>query len=484
MSHKCYFTKLDNVRSSKNADKMLRATAQMNDVWVGLDVNDGDTGIFFYPDCVLSENFQDLAKLRRWDDDSQKYISYLKEGRVKAVKLRKERSEGLFVNMSSGEVCELFNLKSIKLEDELPEHDVYKVWKPRVKVPKTSDGITPIKIGEYTTFPKHMNTSQFKAVATSVWKSLENGGVMSVSLKTHGTSSRAGYIKAPRDFNTVERLRIKLFNDFAKNTSKFCKTSTLLTNYIPFNTNLVIKIKKYLNIVKSKIWQKARNYEVSMINKALDTIDEDGQYKYIYGTRNVILTPDKLKGGFHDPSFRNRSNNIRFSLDKDEIVYFEVLGYEGLDSPIMATYKDKPYDYGIINGEFACQVYRVVKSDKDLSVLDMERRCEELKISTVSRLDDLKVFDDFESYEDFINYIKKMLTLSESVKKFSYLNDNGEHVNTKYNHTNEGIVVRIDSISSNKPLLAKWKTFKFAEEEGITFQNITDGGVELNHEQG
>ena len=481
MSEKCYFSKLESVQKSKNADKMLRATVQMNEVWVGLDDVEGDTGVFFYPDCVLSDDFQDVAATRRWDDENKKYVSYLKGGRVKAVELRKERSEGLFVKMSASNVCELFGLKSVNIDDPLPEGDVYKVWKPKVKTPKNFDGVAAIKVGEYTSFPKHMDTSQFKAISKSMWSALESGGLVSVSLKIHGTSSRAGYVKVPRKFSFLEQFSITSRNNLAKLNAKACKFLNKIVYHLPMGT-LGSKVGKLVNVSKQSVWQKARNHEVKLLNRTLDTIEEDGCYDTVYGTRNVIMTPDKVKGGYHDPSFRDKSNSIRFRLNKDEVVYFEVLGYEVFNSPIMATYKDKPYDYGIPNGDFACQVYRITQDGKDLSVLDMEQRCEQLNVTPVLRLTDLKSISDFKDYSSFIDFIKSSLIESEKVNMFEYRCDRGGVKKLKYDHTNEGIVVRLDTEGQDKPMLAKWKTFQFTEEEGITFQNIED--VEMNQEQG
>lgn len=67
-------------------------------------MSEGDTGLYFYPDAVIAEKFQDEHGLRKFDETSGKYKSHLDDGRVRVTKLRKMYSDGLFVPMTK-EAC-------------------------------------------------------------------------------------------------------------------------------------------------------------------------------------------------------------------------------------------------------------------------------------------------------------------------------------------------------------------------------------------
>ena len=67
------------------------------------------------------------------------------------------------------------------------------------------------------------------------------------------------------------------------------------------------------------------------------------EWKHLIGTRRVILGKNKEKdaNGFHPVSFREQAaepfmNNLR----KGETVYYEVVGYEGSERPIMGSHSN------------------------------------------------------------------------------------------------------------------------------------------------
>lgn len=88
MSQKVFFVKPEKVFRSPNADKMMVAEIYGVPLWVGLDVTEKTTGLFFYPDPILTDAFQDAFGLAYVDEFGVRK-TYLNKGRVVAQKLRK-----------------------------------------------------------------------------------------------------------------------------------------------------------------------------------------------------------------------------------------------------------------------------------------------------------------------------------------------------------------------------------------------------------
>ena len=96
--------KLNNLRKHANADRLQVATIDGNNVITDLRAKEGDYYVFFPLESTLNKEF--LSWSNSFEDSSQNNNKeakgfFNKHGRVRAIKLRGERSEGYIVPLDS-----------------------------------------------------------------------------------------------------------------------------------------------------------------------------------------------------------------------------------------------------------------------------------------------------------------------------------------------------------------------------------------------
>ena len=99
-----YITKLKNVRKHPNADRLQLAECFGNTVVVSLDYTEGQLGIYFPSDGQLSTEFAEINNLLRKKDENGNNIGgYMDPDKrnVTAIKLRGEKSDGIFLPLTS-----------------------------------------------------------------------------------------------------------------------------------------------------------------------------------------------------------------------------------------------------------------------------------------------------------------------------------------------------------------------------------------------
>ena len=197
-----------------------------------------------------------------------------------------------------------------------------------------------------------------------------------------------------------------------------------------------------------------------------------GDYQIVNGSRRVILTEEKKieDSGYHSTSFRDKSSYFKENLEKDVVVFYEVVGWENENTPIMAKGPNGFYDYGIPKGEFAIQVYRITKNGVDLPVKEMEEYAiSVLNLAPVYRPVDMYHVNDH-SFSDVMGIISKQFEKSAKVPCFGYIDEGCNSRLTHYTHVNEGIVIRMDPppmlADIRPPKFFKLKRPEFYEEEG------------------
>lgn len=104
MAYCGYVTTLKNVRPHSNADRMKLADCFGNTICVGIDAAEGEIGVYFPTDGQLSVEYcaqNDLV--RRKDENGNPAGGYLdpEKRNIRAIKLRGEKSDGLFMPLSS-----------------------------------------------------------------------------------------------------------------------------------------------------------------------------------------------------------------------------------------------------------------------------------------------------------------------------------------------------------------------------------------------
>ena len=475
--YKAYITALTNVRPHPNADRLLLADVFGNTVCVSTDYTEGQVGIYFPTDGQLSVEFAEKNNLLRKKDDAGNNIGgYMDPNKrnVTAIRLRGEKSDGLFLSLSALNYCYAHGDAPIELrvgdviDGCVNGHDICTKYIPRRPDPsrahggnKTRKHKTPVA----PLFKEHADTEQL-AYNLSAFRP---GDEIEITLKMHGTSQRTGY----------------------------------LPTLIGYEDSEVCRIKNAWHKMWHELFPKWFDYEEQ----------HDGEpiydWGYVSGTRRVVL--ENYEGGFYgDNIFREQHSKIfEGKLWKGETVYYEVVGFTTSGVPIMASadnkklndkefikqygrlttfsYGCKPYSDTCLPCVSVCggapqsdiYVYRMTMTNEDGDVIEytpdfMRYRCEQMGIKTVPVMwkgtipefeDVLYVDRDGDDFadEDEIVLVKKADAGEWILNKAEQYYDGPDPIGKT--HVREGVVVRI----TNRPKFTayKHKNFSFKVLEGI-----------------
>ena len=412
--YKAYITKITNLRKHSNADRLLVGECFGNNVIVSLDTKEGDVGVYFPVDGKLSEEFATINDLvRRKDEFGNPCGGYLdpEKRNITAIKLRGEKSDGLFVPLTSlSKFTDITKLEVGLAFDTLNGKQICEKYIPN-RPNRCGCGCSQhtskkkIKVNEYPQFTEHVDTEQ---LAYNI-NNFKKGDICYITLKMHGTSQRTA--------NTLHEKEIK---------PNFIQR---LFGRKPF---------------------KIRQYEVVSGTRrvVLDSFEKDTSY---YGG-------DLFRKQWHD-FFAKR-------LHEGEEVFYEVLGYTDSGRLIMGEAdnkktKDKEFiaQYGATTrftdgcepNNCVAYVYRMTYTSPEGVVIEyptelVQRRCDEMGIPFVP------------VFEKFI-----FTTKANLMKRVEKYYDGTDPVGKT--HIREGVVVRIDNRPTFKAY--KHKNFNFKVLEGI-----------------
>lgn len=447
MSEHCgYVVKVNELRKHPNADRLNIATFFGNDTCVSLDIVKGEIGIYFPVDLQLSEEFCLENHLLRKKPDGTPDIGYMdpKKRNVTAVRLRGEKSDGLFLPLKCVAYTGI-NLDELNIGDTvttLNGHEICKKYIPirkhysaDNKVNKTRKKKVPIA----PLFVEHADTEQL-AYNMGAFK---NGDLVEITLKMHGTSGRTGYL--PR-----------------------------LVDIVPTNVFAV-----FCEI-------KDRNRKLNKLQKTMIAyFDKHSRPKYdwglVSGTRRTVL--DSFNGGFYGSNeFREKHEKVfEGKLHKDETVYYEIVGFTDNGTPIMPKASNKKlnnkefikqygeetvFSYGCDpdNKKSDLYVYRMTTTNEDGDVVEytpdfMRYRCEQMGVKCVPLL-----------WRDFI---PEEVNPGEYIKEIAERYYDGPDPIGK-THVREGVVCRI----LNRPGFAayKHKNYDFKCLSGIAVAQAEASG--------
>lgn len=288
--HCGYVTTLKDVRPHPNADKLVLATCFVNTVCVAKDkYTEGEIGVYFPVDLQLSMEFCQknglLAVYENGKNVSGGYMDPAKRN-VKAIKLRGEQSDGLFLPLS----CLAYtgvDMDSLNIGDTITTvngHEICRKYIPRGKHQATAAGgagkrakrkakrsIAPV-------FYEHIDTEQL-AYNLHMFKP---GDLIEITRKLHGTSARTSHTKVLKGFK-----------------------------------------RTFLDII---------------LRREGTPIYDWG---YVSGTRRTVL--DTFDGGFYGSNeFRKPYHDFfEGKLLKGETVYYEIVGFTHEGQPIMGVCNNK-----------------------------------------------------------------------------------------------------------------------------------------------
>ena len=471
--YKAYITTLKNVRKHPNADKLLLADCFGNTVCVSLDYTEGMVGVYFPTAGKLSEEFCTQHNLvRKKDENGVNIGGYMdpEKRNVTAIKLRGEKSDGLFMPISCLDYCfdkgtAAENLAVGDTIDVVNGHLICEKYIPK-KANRTSAGGAGTRAHRRAkrsiapTFFEHADTEQL-AYNLAAFKP---GDLVEITLKMHGTSQRTGYLK------------------IYKETKK------------------------------------------TILDKILRRDGKDiYDWGYVTGTRRVVL--DSFDGGFYGSNaFREpHAKAFEGKLWKGETVYYEVVGFTDTGAPIMGSCgndklgkdfikqygKETIFSYGCEPNSSSVEflgsgttdfegvavpttmykikeklpqsdiyVYRMTMTNEDGEVVEytpdfMRYRCEQMGIKTVPVLWSGIIPQYPGSKND------PTITAGEWIQNIAEMYYDGPDPIGK-THVREGVVVRI--INRPKFSAYKHKNFEFKVLSGIAIANAEAETADLSED--
>ena len=439
--YNAYITRIKNLHKHPNADRLQIGECFGNAVIVSMEYEDNQLGVYFPSDGQVSVAFADANNLLRKKDENGNNIGgYMDPDKrnVTAIKLRGEKSDGLFLPLKSLESFgDITTLREGDIIDNFNGHEICCKYIPRTNRRRgyVSDGnktrkkrapVAPL-------FSEHADTEQL-AYNLGAFK---GGDEIEITLKMHGTSQRTGYLPV---------------------------------------------LKGY----KRTFWDKLLRREGKPIY----------DWGYVSGTRRTVL--ENFEGGYYGSNeFREtHSKFFEGKLNKGESVYYEVVGFTHTGAPIMAScdnkkLQDKDFvkqygqttvfsygcrptgfqdnkfvnsvneaeDHEVLQPQSDIYVYRMTMTNEDGFVVEyspdfMRYRCEQMGVKTVpvawrGTIPSLNLAE--QTHGDWVK------TQAE------YYYDGPDPIGKT--HVREGVVVRI--INRPKFCAYKHKNWYFKALEGI-----------------
>ena len=454
MAYTAFITRIKNMRPHPNADRLQMGECFGNTVIVSLEYEDNQLGIYFPSDGQVSVKFAEVNNLvRKKDENGNNIGGYMDADKrnITAIKLRGEKSDGLFLPLTSLESFgDITTLREGDRIDNFNGHEICCKYVPRRNVRhghvsngnKTRKKHMPIA----PLFTEHADTEQL-AYNLAAFKP---GDEIEITLKMHGTSQRTAHLPVFKGY-------------------------------------------------KRTIWDKLFRREGTPIY----------DWGYVSGTRRTVL--ENFDGGYYGSNeFREaHSKFFEGKLWKGEEVYYEVVGFTHTGIGIMASCDNKKlndkefvkqygktttFSYGCAPdglGEVVeywdkectkpavykkvpqsdIYVYRMTMTNEDGDVVEytpdfMRYRCEQMGAKTVPVMWKGIIPQDYGTHE-----------ITEQDGYWHYAETPGEWIKNKAEefydgpdpvgktHVREGVVVRI----LNRPKFAayKHKNWSFKALEGI-----------------
>ena len=418
--------KISNIVELDNCDNVQAAIVLGSQVIVSKDTKKDDVGIFFPIECKLSDEYLSNNNLYRHvekNKDNDKVGYFEDNGRLKAVKFRGNKSEGLFMPLESLDfISDKLNLKEGDDFDEIngiPICEKYIV--KRSRMPGQGEGKKPIgRVSRLVDnqFRLHRDTEQLKRNI----EYLKIDDLISITSKLHGTSAVFGNILVKRKL----KLREKIARLFGVKIQE--------TEYdLVYSSRKVVKNEYFFN-KKSQEWRNAK----------------EGYYGL-----NV---------------WEKWANKIREFVPKGMSVYGEIVGYIAEDSFIQ-----KGYHYGCENGESELYIYRITQTNEDGNVTELTRLqidefCKRNGLNATPLLYYGHAYDLYRSIEVDDNWPENFLAKLTADELFG-MNDSMCTLNNNEVPA-EGVVVRIEGLYNPTPF--KLKNYAFLEHE----TKILDEGEE------
>ena len=408
---------------------------------------DSEPGLYVYfpTACCINPKFLSYANLYRHGElnvDQTKTGMFDDNGRVKAIRLRGELSEGFIIPIV---VLENWVMSTVNVELKVEEgtefdsieHDGKTFWVNKKYIPKNTR--TPGAPGSGNSGkgkqPKGLdkiieNQFRFHYDTVLIKKCphvLHPNDLISITSKVHGTSGISAYVLCKQELNWKQ------------------------------------KIARWL------------------------TGEEFDKYDYLYSSRSVIKNQyynKSVQGGFYGVDVWKYADDIvRPCLSKGMTAYYEIIGFlpnggyiqKNYDYGCLPPVGDEAYTYG---KHFKVQIYRVTITDVSGKVHEFSAREVQLWAQMVGLVPVEQYYygyakDLYPDLDPSEHWNENFLSKLANDKNF-YMECNSPTCDNKVPH--EGIVIKIENMKSEA---FKLKCFKFLDGEG---KALDKGEVDIESE--
>lgn len=407
--------KIEKLVQLENCNNVQAAIIMGNQIIVSKEVKIGDIGLFFPVEVQLSKKYlseNNLYRKKELNSDPEAKSGYFEEnGRIRCVKFRGHKSEGLFMPLNSLEFLQSEGA-GLKVGDEFNEIDGVEIAKKYV-IKTRQSGSSSIKNKSPKEskiiegqFNFHIDTSQ-------LYRNLDKinpNDLIQITYKIHGTSGISSYILCKKKLNWIEKILKKL--------------------------------------------------RVNIIDK---------EYDYIYSSRKVIKNPEINKNAVHfyeTDIWGLAHKELLPYLQKGMTIYYEIAGYLPT-----GAYIQNQYDYGCEPGKFKIFIYRITQTNEDGKVYEFSGKqvqdfCKKYGLDAVPELfyGYAKEFSDERMTEE--NWQEKFL---ENLK--AKYNDKDCYI-CKNVVPEEGIVLRKETVDIESYKLKSNRFYEF--ETKLLDSGVTD----------
>lgn len=408
---------------------------------------DSEPGLYVYfpTACCINPKFLSYANLYRHGElnvDQTKTGMFEDNGRVKAIRLRGELSEGFIIPIV---VLENWVMSTVNVELKVEEgtefdsieHDGKTFWVNKKYIPKNTrtsgapgsgnsgKGKQPKGLDKIieNQFRFHYDTVLIKKCPHV----LHPNDLISITSKVHGTSGISAYVLCKQELNWKQ------------------------------------KIARWL------------------------TGEEFDKYDYLYSSRSVIKNQyynRNVQSGFYGVDvWRYADDVVRPCLSKGMTAYYEIIGFlpnggyiqKNYDYGCLPPVGDEAYTYG---KHFKVQIYRVTITDVSGKVHEFSAREVQLWAQMVGLVPVEQYYygyakDLYPDLDPSEHWNENFLSKLANDKNF-YMECNSPTCDNKVPH--EGIVIKIENMKSEA---FKLKCFKFLDGEG---KALDKGEVDIESE--
>lgn len=321
----------------ENCDNVKGAIIMGNQVIIPKDSKEGEVGIYFPLESQLSHEFVSNNNLYRHSNlniDQNKKGYFEDNRRVRCVKFRGNKSEGMYIPLNSLKFVLGDKINELNVGDEFDELEGINICKKYMVKKNNSNQSSKKNKGKKAKESKLVdNQFRFHDDTVQLYRNLHklnSNDIISISYKMHGTSSISSKVLCKKKLNVFE----KIFKTLG------------------------------MNVV-------------------------DKQYDNIYASRRVIKNEDLNPNAQHfygDDIWGLANERIKELLLDGMTVYYEIVGYTPSGSAIQGK-----FDYGCNVGEFDIYVYRITYTNPSGSVFEfsfkqMEEWCNSRGLKTVPLL--------------------------------------------------------------------------------------------------